>query len=129
MKTSLFIFFAILVVSGSAAQTISHDSLMVEIANTDVKTFKLNGNKLKQFRVHHFSPSSDYFKPTPVNTSDTSLLKDSTYIKAFKQAAYNKTLHRRTTGHYVLIIGSIAIGVTLIIAAITGSALSNSFKQ
>jgi hypothetical protein len=131
MRTLLFTFLIFITIAAFStnAQTISRDSAMAERANTDVKGFKLDANTFKQFKARHFAYTSDHFKPTGSIASDTSLLKDSAYVKAFKMAAYKKTLHRRTTGHYVLIVGSIVVVVGLIFAAIVGSEVANSFKQ
>ncbi|MGF7038820.1 hypothetical protein [Mucilaginibacter lappiensis] len=118
MKALLFTSLLFIAAFGTNAQTISRDSAMFEIANTDAKRFKLDHNTMGQFRAHHFPNTSDHFKPTASMVSDTSLLKDSAYIKAFKMAAYQKTLHRRTTGHHVLIIGSIAVAVVVIVGVI-----------
>lgn len=114
MKAWFFTFFIILAASVSGAQTISRDSAMIENASTDAKNFKLDGNNFKKFRVHHFPPTSDYFKPTPVNASDITFLKDSTYVKNFRRLAYQKTLKRRKTGHSVLLIGGISVAVVAI---------------
>ncbi|WPU96683.1 hypothetical protein SNE25_14255 [Mucilaginibacter sabulilitoris] len=118
MRILLFTFFIILAASVSGAQTISRDSAMVESASTDAKNFKLDGSNFKKFKAHHFPATSDYFKPTPLNVSDTTFLKDSTYVKTFRQLAYNKTLHRRTTGHSVLLIGGISVAVVAIVGLI-----------
>jgi hypothetical protein len=104
---------------GMNAQTITHDSAMVERAKTDAGGFKLDRSTWHQFKAHHFAYSSDHFKPTALTTRDTFLLKDSTYIKTFKMSAYKKTLHRRrTAGHYMLIAGSI-LGVLIIVGSMT----------
>jgi hypothetical protein len=118
MKALLFTSLLMIAAFGTNAQTISRDSAMFEIANADAKNFKLDRNTMGKFRERHFPNTSDHFKPTATMVSDTSLLKDSAYVKAFKMAAYQKTLHRRTTGHHVLIIGSIAVAVVVIVGVI-----------
>jgi hypothetical protein len=130
MKALLFFTSLIMIaVFGANAQSISRDSAMTESAKADAKNFKLDRNAMGQFRARHFPNTSDHFKPTASMVSDTSLLKDSAYVKAFKMAAYQKTLHRRTTGHHVLIAGSILVVVLLVLGYIVGSDLANSFKQ
>ena len=128
MKALLFTSLIMIAAFGINAQTISRDSAMFEIANADAKNFKLDGNAMGQFRARHFPNTSDHFKPTALMVSDTSLLKDSAYVKAFKMAAYQKTLHRRTTGHHVLIAGSILVVALLVIGYIAGSGFGNMGK-
>jgi hypothetical protein len=126
MKALLFTFLITIAAFETNAQTITHDSAMVESAKEDSRRFKLNRSAWQQFKVHHFAYSSDHFKPTALTTRDTFLLKDSAYIKTFKMAAYKKTLHRRTAGHHVLVIGSITLGVVIIVGSILlSSELSN----
>ena len=83
-------------------QTLSADSL-TQLVNADVKSFKLNKADFKIFRKDRSKKYSDWFKPVKGNVSDTALLADSAYVKAFRNAAYYKTLKRRTTGHYFLV--------------------------
>ena len=42
--------------------------------------------------------TADYFKPSKTTTTDTTLLNDSVYVKAFRSYAYNRTAARRTAG-------------------------------
>jgi hypothetical protein len=126
MKALLLTFLITIVAFGVNAQTITPDSAMVKRAKTDAVGFKLDRSTWHQFKAHNFAYSSDYFKPTALTTRDTFLLKDSSYIKTFKMAAYKKTLHRRTAGHHVLVIGSITLGVVIIVGFILlSSELSN----
>jgi hypothetical protein len=118
MKALLLTFLIMIAAFGMNAQTITHDSAMVERAKTDAGGFKLDRSTWHQFKAHHFAYSSDHFKPTALTTRDTFLLKDSAYIKTFKMAAYKKTLHRRTAGHHVWVIGSITLGVVIIVGAV-----------
>ena len=71
-------------------------------------------NYMEQVRTQKVDYTSDYFKPTKAMVSDSTLLKDSVYVKAFRDAAYNKTV-KRHAGHYIAIFGSIAAGIALII--------------
>jgi len=90
----------------------------------DLKNFKLDNETWKQFRHNHFAPTSDHFKPVKANVGDTTFLADSVYVKAFREGAYKKTLHRHTTGHSILLIGGITTGILLIVVVIVGSTLS-----
>jgi hypothetical protein len=126
MKALLFTFLITIAAFETNAQTITHDSAMAERAKTDAGGFKLDQSTWHQFKAQHFAYSSDHFKPTVLTTRDTFLLKDSSYIKTFKMVAYKKTLHRRTAGHHVLVISSIALGVVIIAGyIILSSELSN----
>lgn len=119
MKTLLLALMLMVIAPGlKGQQTISRDSAMIEMANSDVKSFQLERSTWKRFKEHHFPGSSDYFKPTRLNSSDTSLLNDSTYVKAFRAAAYKKTLHRRTAGHKTLLIGGISLAVIAVVSLI-----------
>jgi tRNA U34 2-thiouridine synthase MnmA/TrmU len=126
MKTLTLIFlFLFISVCNAAAQSTKADSTAVKSAKTDVKRFKLEKQVWKQFKQHGFGYTSDYFKPGKTNVSDTNVLNDSVYVKAFRKYAYQKTLHRHTTGHYILIFGGITTVLLLIIIAIgVGSAIA-----
>jgi len=58
--------------------------------------------------------SSDYFKPAASAVSDTALLRDSVYVNAYREKAWQRTRHRRTVGHYVSITGVVITGVDVI---------------
>lgn len=96
--------FTLLLMSFSAvklqAQKTRKDSI-TRIAQADSKNFRLNKTDLKKFRKDRRNYNSDFFKPPKVR--DSTLLKDSLYLKAFRDAAYKKTRKRRTAGHYVII--------------------------
>ncbi len=138
MKKMLIVSLLLLVfvVGNVFAQSIKKDSI-IKIATADAQNFQLNKSDLEKFRIDRrdqlvqmHKPSkmfdrnyqeqvrtqkvdytSDYFKPTKATVSDSTLLTDSVYVKAFREAAYNKTLKRRTAGHYIAVYGSIATGV------------------
>jgi hypothetical protein len=130
------------------AQNIRRDSL-IKLAKADAKNFRLSETDLTRFRIdrrdymtklhnplkafdknyqadmlqHPADYMSDFFKPTKADVSDATLLSDSGYVRAFRDAAYNKTLKRRTAGHYVAVYGSIFTGVAAFVALLV--ALSN----
>ncbi|MBS1532135.1 MAG: hypothetical protein JSU01_17670 [Bacteroidetes bacterium] len=58
--------------------------------------------------------ASDFFKPIPSAVSDTSLLRDSVYVAAYREEAWKRTRRRRTFGHYAIIGGSVVGGATVI---------------
>jgi hypothetical protein len=104
------------------AQTAGTDSL-VRIARADAKNFRLNDADFKQFRKNRHNSGSDYFKPVAANVSNSALLNDSAYVMAYRQAAYAKTRHRHTAGHYVLWGGAALAVVVLVSAAAANNAV------
>lgn len=98
------------------AQTISRDSL-VNSAFADIKKFKLNKQQFKEFKKNKSNSYSDLFKPTEASVSNIGFLADSVYVNAFRNAAYQKTLKRRTTGHYFL-VGGVAYVVVVAVATV-----------
>ena len=98
---------------GLFSQSLSKDSL-IKAAYADAENFKLNRQNFKVFRKSRSNSYSDLFKPAKANVSDTTLLRDSVYVNAFRNAAYRKTLKRRTTGHYFLMGGVIYVAITVV---------------
>ena len=98
------------------AQAISRDSL-VDSAFADVKKFKLSKQQFKEFKKNKTNSYSDLFKPTEAGVSNPGFLADSVYVNAFRNAAYQKTLKRRTTGHYFL-VGGVAYVVVVAVATV-----------
>jgi len=58
--------------------------------------------------------ASDFFKPIPSAVSDTTLLRDSVYVTAYREEAWKRTRSRRTFGHYAIIGGSVIGGASVI---------------
>lgn len=73
----------------------------------------LNGNKIHS-EYNKIDYMSDFFKPTRQTTTDTTLLNDSVYVRAFRSIAYKKTTNRHSAMHYVGIGAVIVVGLTLI---------------
>jgi hypothetical protein len=92
-------------------------------AKKDARSFHLNKALFKEFTDNQFPITSDYFKPTAYNASNDSLLNDTSYVRAFRTAAFYNTLRR--PAHVVriglIIAGSIVVGfagfLALLIAA------------
>ncbi|OAQ42255.1 hypothetical protein A5893_03850 [Pedobacter psychrophilus] len=111
------------------SQTPSNNDSLKQAALADVNVFKLNKPDLITFRKAGRSNfRSDYFKPNTNTTRDTSLLKDSVYVQAFREAAFVKTRKRRTTGHYLAVGGAIYLGVSLVAALVIAVGLFQSYK-
>jgi hypothetical protein len=118
--STLLIFFISIKLS---AQIVSKDSIE-KIAAMDVKNlFKLKNPQLHNFRKYRYTSSSDYFKPSELNVSNGSLLKDSVYVNTYRTTAYYKTKKRRTAAHYV-VLGAAAIvaASTVVIFAVLAKA-------
>ncbi|WP_183575629.1 hypothetical protein HDF18_17170 [Mucilaginibacter sp. X5P1] len=112
LLVSLFI--AILPASMLMAKDQPVDSL-VHIAQSDAHKFRLNDADMKKFRKDRHNSTSDYFKPVKTSVSDTTLLQDSAYVKAYRAAAYNKTRKRRTVWHDVWVGTAVLYGASLVV--------------
>jgi C-terminal processing protease CtpA/Prc len=107
-------FLIALLTAGTQAQTLSRDSI-INIAKADAKNFRLNDADLKKFKKK-WKKTSDYFKPTKTNVSDTTLLRDSVYVQTYRYVAYVKTRSRHSTGYYVIFGAGTATWVAVLIA-------------
>lgn len=86
-----------------------------KIAREDVKKFKLSKTDLKLYRKGSSGRTSDYFKPRAENVSDTSLLRDSTYVKMYRHKAYEKNSLRKSAGEYLILSGIALVAAAVII--------------
>jgi len=128
-KISILLLFLI---SGTQvfAQVAKNDStdLKTKIAENDAKNFKLDKEIRKKYKKHHFDYHSDYFKPNESTVSNTSLLKDSVYVKAYRRAAYIRNIKRRTAGHYVIVGAEVLIVAYLVFAVIVIGSWAGAFN-
>lgn len=104
MIKALICTFLLLSTVSLSAQITDKQSL-IRKARKDVANFRLNRTDLKIFKKNKRNDSSDYFIPVKSMVSDTTLLSDSTYVKAFRRYAYIKTRSRVNTGIYALVGG------------------------
>ncbi len=81
----------------------------------DVRFFKLDKPTWKAFRKKRFEPTSDYFKPNIDNVKNPTLIRDSIYVETYREAAFNKTKHRRTVIYYGLGTVVVAFGILILI--------------
>ncbi len=93
-------------------------------AKKDAGEFWLNDKLFEKFTDGHFPNTSDYFKPTAAYTHDARLLGDSSYVKAFRTAAFYQTLNRPPhPGRTALIVGGsivvALVGFMLVLFALT----------
>ncbi|WP_231491508.1 hypothetical protein [Pedobacter sp. Leaf170] len=72
------------------SQTVQPDSIK-KIAATDAEKFKISDENLKKFKAERSKASSDIFKPISSSVNNVSLLNDSVYVMAYKQAAHKNT--------------------------------------
>ncbi len=76
----------------------------------------LNHRKDIKAKLNKIDYYSGYFEPTKSTTKDTALLKDSVYVKVFRDVAYRRTVNERTVttvaiavvGGAIVLIGAIA---------------------
>jgi len=91
----------------------------------DGRKLKLSKVEREKFKADKRNYNSDLFKPQARFVSDTTLLRDSSYVKSYRKAAYKSALKTRTAGHYILIYGSITV-VAVIINLVIQSASDNT---
>lgn len=94
-----------------------------KIAKKDAESFHMDNARFKQFTDSHFPMTSDYFKPAVANVPDASLLNDSSYVRAYRTAAYYYTLRRPAhVGRTLAIVfGSIGVGLVLFVALLVAA--------
>lgn len=96
---------------------------------------EIDGPTLRQQRIgfsiyrRNRELTSDYFKPVASAVSDTTLLKDSVYVKAYREKAWQRTRHRRTAGHYAWMTGTVVAGATVIAAWVYVISISSHVKS
>jgi hypothetical protein len=84
------------------------------IAKRNAKNFKLDDITWKVTRQQKPAETSDYFKPDKIYVKDTTLLRDSAYVTAFRHYAYKQNKRRRTAGHHILVGVEIAAGLAVV---------------
>ncbi len=77
------------------AQDTRSDSIAIKIklAKADVRKFRTTKQIRTARRKRLLLNSSDYFKPTAATVSNPKFLTDSIYVMAYKDAAYNRSIH------------------------------------
>jgi len=114
MKTLVIaLFFVAFAGTGLFAQVPAGRDSIINVAQRDAKTFKLSRAGLAVFKKGGTNYGGDIFKPNATTTADTTLLRDSVYVKTFKETAYNKYKRNQYSTRYTLFNG-------LFIAALTG---------
>jgi hypothetical protein len=90
------------------AQVTKADSVAfkITIATSDARHFKTNKQINLAYRKHRITHTSDYFKPITNAVDSPNFTADSVYVKAYKNAAYEKTTDRRNFRRYVLMNAS-----------------------
>ena len=106
----------ILMFIGFSIQTFAQETqldsaaLKTKIAKADTRYFRPNKQAKAAHRKNHLLRTSNYFKPTATTVKDSKWINDSTYVAAYKTAAYQELSKQHTTGHNVLIAGGIVVG-------------------
>ena len=123
MTKTLFLIalFFCFIATDLSAQT-NNPKAVIKQAKGDVRRFRLNRADYRKFMKDRRNVNSDYFKPLKSMVRDTTLLSDSTYIKAFRSTAYRKTRSRQLNTH-IYIVGGVVFSVT----AVTVIMISNMF--
>jgi hypothetical protein len=105
------------------AQQMSEKAL-TKVARRDVgRRFVLTTAEYKLYKKDKRNNTSDLFKPNPRTVSDTTLLADSVYVKAYRSFAYIKTQGKADSDLIVWLGGGIIVaGVTYIALVIIGIA-------
>lgn len=114
-KSLTFLFVCLLAASTQTFSQSTNPESVKEIAINDANNFKLIEANLKRFKSERSKHTSDFFKPTLSTTSNASLLSDSVYVKAFRQAAHkntrnsNKVKKNSTIGTVGYVAGGVAV--------------------
>jgi len=114
-KSLIFLFVCLLAASTRTFSQSTNPQSVKQIAITDANNFKLSEANLKRFKNERSDHTSDLFKPTLSTTSNASLLNDSVYVKAFRQAAHkntrssNKVKKNSTMGTVGYVAGGVAV--------------------
>ncbi len=101
-----------------ASDSIKQDSITYNTkitidAKWDARKIRLARTNREKFNASGKNPNSDLFKPRNELVSNTALLVDSVYVKAFRLAAYKKALayKKGSVAHCFLIGGLTIVGV------------------
>ena len=97
-------------------------------SDADAPGFKRPGGGFSIYRRNR-ELESDYFKPIASAVSDTALLKDSVYVAAYREKAWQPTRHRRTVAHYAWMTGTVVAGATVIAAWVYVISISSHVKS
>jgi len=116
MNKSLTILFVCLLAASTQtfSQSTNTDSVKAT-AITDAEKFKISDANLQKFKNERSKYTSDFFKPNSITTSNASLLSDSVYVKAFREAAHkntknsNKVKKNSTIGTVGYVAGGVAV--------------------
>ena len=103
------LFLCVFTTTNLPAQT-SNPKKIVKQARRDVRHFRLNRTDYKKFMKDRRNPNSDFFKPVNSMVRDTTLLRDSTYVKAFRSTAFLKTRSRQANTIICIAGGTVIVG-------------------
>ncbi len=89
-----------------------------KIAFTDGRNFKPTKQIRKAYRNHVLTNTSNYFNPTIQTVSNSGFLKDSVYVKSYKNAAYNNSVRNIKLNRTIIIGGSVIIAGAVVVVVI-----------
>jgi len=97
MKLFTAMLFAVLLCTlKSTAQNKAADlETLTNKARFDARRFRRDKTQLSKFKTFNFPTSSDYFKPRALSVSDSTLLRDSVFVNAYRTAAFYNTVNMR----------------------------------
>jgi hypothetical protein len=91
----------------------------IKIARSDVgRRFVLTKEEYKLYKKDKGNTTSDLFKPNSNTVSDTTLLADSVYVKAYRNFAYIKARSRADSRLIVIAGGTIIVACVAVAALI-----------
>lgn len=104
-------------IANAAFSQSQHRDSILKVARADARKFRLEDAVWKKYK-RNLPSTSDHFKPAKgSNQVSAELITDSIYVQAYREAAFKKNKHRRTTWHKVLVGTGIAAGAYVIMAA------------
>jgi len=98
-----------------AQRSAQNSARIDEIARQDARHFKLARGHRKHLWKNLNNPTSDYFKPVNQYTSDSTLLKDSFYVKYYRYYAGHRVRYRRNMKTVLIVVPATTIGLAALI--------------
>jgi hypothetical protein len=129
MKVITLFFLFLFVYNQLYAQEVRIDSIEIKrkIAYADGRIFKPTKQIRKAYRNHTLTNTSNYFNPTVQTVSNYRFLKDSVYVKSFKNAAYDNSVRNIKLNRTIIITGSIVITGLIALGILIAKALESFF--
>lgn len=111
---------------GAARFATDYNNLTQQQAQQDASKFRLDDKEIVQFKAQYYTNTSDYFKPTTKYTADTTRLKDSLYVRTFRNEAFDKARDQpENPKAHTFIIATIAVVSAVALVLIIGNTKGN----